>query len=275
MIKRICDAFLTGAANRWPEDMRAEMLAEWRAELHAAPGGWHRLRYAASLAVARPHGEQAVAGSTIVLSFIGSLVVIVGLPVAYLQVAGQWTEAYYAGSIPWQVWVAVASVVAAVPLAIICARITTGVTQLIGPTVVPVWTFGVALLSWFIGVTSAHGLPVHAEVIDMSLWALTAAVLGTAAVRVALARHTALSWAVVGVAVLVSYWFGNMHSTTMSRFDANGMENFFGGDWLSGFSFFIASRPSFHVTIFLLVYTHYLVLRARPVMRPIAMPAHR
>jgi hypothetical protein len=273
MIKLLCGVFLNGAASRWPAETREEMLAEWRAEMHAAPGTSRRLRYAVSLAVARPHGEQAISGATIAWSLLGSLVVTVGLPVIYLWKAVDWTGAYSEDTIPWQVWVAVASVVAAVPLAIICARVTSGVTQLIRPAAVGVWTFLPPMIAWFATYFALHGVPVHSDVIDISLWALTATVLCGVAASVA-RRHAAFSWGVLAVGVLAAYWFRNMHNE-ISHFDLTGMEFFFGGSWPAGYSFLVGSSPNFHVTIFLLVYAHSLATKAVVTRRPIAMPAHR
>lgn len=62
----LTDRLLTRAARHWPEDMRADMLAEWHAEAHTigtdpASGrparAWRRLRFAASLAAAPPVDE--------------------------------------------------------------------------------------------------------------------------------------------------------------------------------------------------------------------------
>ena len=100
MIKRLCRAFLTAAARRWPDYLRDEMLAEWRAELHAMPGTARRLRYAASLAASRPHREPAVVvrpGRNFAHAVL-SLVLIAGLPMLYAQLALGWTFVVTLGS---------------------------------------------------------------------------------------------------------------------------------------------------------------------------------
>jgi hypothetical protein len=70
MLQRLVTRLLAGAVARWPADLREDLAREWAAELHAleheagaaAPlRRWRQLRFAASLAAARPPGGQAVA----------------------------------------------------------------------------------------------------------------------------------------------------------------------------------------------------------------------
>ncbi|GAB3812278.1 hypothetical protein [Micromonospora zhanjiangensis] len=66
--RRIARALLDVAARRWPADLRAELHQEWSAELHvlAAERRHARmLRYAASLAVARPAPRRSVPIGTV------------------------------------------------------------------------------------------------------------------------------------------------------------------------------------------------------------------
>ncbi|MEV4411331.1 hypothetical protein [Catellatospora sp. NPDC049609] len=265
MIKRLCGLLLSVAARRWPARLRDEMLTEWRAELHATPGTLRRWRYAASLATSRPHRQPALVAAPgrnpahAVLSFL----LIAGLPAAYLPFAVSWTSAYSVDTIAWQTWAAAASIVAAVVLGLGCARLTTGVTQLIRPTFVPLWTIGIALAVLLVWPLAEGRLPDRATVIDLSCWALSAVVLCTLAARVALSGRAVLSWAVVVVAGAVAFWFANMHNH-LSHFSALGMEYFFDGRFLTAYVFVVAVQPLLHVNVFLLVYTHHLVRRHRP-----------
>jgi hypothetical protein len=70
VLHRLVARLLAGAVRRWPADLRDDLAREWAAELHAleheagvaAPlRSWRQLRFAASLALARPPGGQAVA----------------------------------------------------------------------------------------------------------------------------------------------------------------------------------------------------------------------
>ncbi|MDG4772961.1 hypothetical protein [Solwaraspora sp. WMMD792] len=67
MSQRIADWLLAVAARRWPAHLREEMSREWAGELHAlgheesvvaALRKWRQLRFAASLALARPPGAD-------------------------------------------------------------------------------------------------------------------------------------------------------------------------------------------------------------------------
>jgi hypothetical protein len=81
---RIAARLLTVAVRRWPDRSRTGLSAEWSAELHElahepdvgpARRAYHQLRFAASLAVARPHGAPASAyagrGERLTLSALG------------------------------------------------------------------------------------------------------------------------------------------------------------------------------------------------------------
>ena len=81
MIRWLWESLLEGAARKWPADRRAEMLAEWRAEAQAAPGGWHRLRYAISLATSPAPDRAAVGVGRAVAGIAGSLAVLLVLPI--------------------------------------------------------------------------------------------------------------------------------------------------------------------------------------------------
>lgn len=256
MIKSLCRTLLTAAARRWPEDVRDEMLVEWRAELHAMPGTARRLRYAASLATSRPHREPAVVvrpGRNVAHTVL-SLVLVAVLPMLYLQLSLGWTTFYDEYSIGWQAWAGVGGMVGAVLLGIICAGATTGVTQLIRPALVPLWIFGtmfLVLTAWPLLEGFAFNRS-HAG--DGLRWALSAGLLCTLAGRIS---RASLSWAVVAMAVPVSYWAG------VTRFDAYGMELFFDGRVLPAYLFMFVTQASVHVTIFLLVYANLLVRRHR------------
>lgn len=256
MIRRLCDRFLTAAARRWPTELREEMLAEWRAELHAMPGTTRRLRYAASLATSRPHREPAAAarpGRDLAHTVL-SLVLVAVLPMLYLQLWVGWNTFYDEDSIAWQAWAGLGGIVAAVPLGIICAGATTGVTQLIRPAIVPLWVFGIlftVLTVWPLLEGYAFNRS-HAG--DGLRWALTAGVLCALAGRI---RRASLSWTVVAIAVPVAYW------SMVTRFDAYGMELFFDGRVLPAYLFVLVTQGSIHVTVFLLVYANLLARRHR------------
>lgn len=272
MITRLCHALLAGAARRWPAELRGEMLAEWRAELHAMPGTARRLRYAASLATSRPRRERAIGvrpGRNFAYTML-SLVLVTGLTAIYPQLTVRWFTAYDQGTIAWQAWAGAGSIAAAVVLGIICAGVTTGVTQLIRPVFVPLWTIGIAYAA-MLTVLGAEGWMTRADLIDRSCWALSAVVLGTLATLVAGAGRALLSWAIVVIAVPVSFWFSVMHSS-LSHFDALGMEVYFDGRFLPAFVFVVGTNAILHVTIFLLVYTHRLVRRHRAVQVQVAVP---
>ncbi|GAA1359110.1 hypothetical protein [Catellatospora chokoriensis] len=255
MIRRLCHALLTSAARRWPADVRAEMLAEWRAELHALPGGVRRLQYAASLAVSRPHREAAVVvrpGRNFAHAVL-SLVLLAGLPMVYMDLALGWTTGYSEDTVTWQAWVGAGSIPAAAGLAIICARVTTGVTQLIRPVLLPVWSIGslyATLAAW--PLLSGH-LPNRSHLASTALWALSAVALGTLAAR---ARPAVVSWGLVAAAVPVSFWFLTM-----------GFENIGAGyvssSPLAEYLFTLAVRTPVHVSVFLLVYANHLARRPR------------
>ncbi|MEU8074625.1 hypothetical protein AB0B31_04190 [Catellatospora citrea] len=255
MIGRLCHALLTSAARRWPADLRAEMLAEWRAELHALPGGVRRLRYAASLAVSRPHREAAVLvrpGRNFAHAVL-SLVLLAGLPMLYMDLALGWTTVYSEDTVTWQAWVGAGSIPAAAGLAIICARVTTGVTQLIRPVLLPAWSIGslyATLAAW--PLLSGH-LPNRSNLASTALWALSAVALGTLAVR---ARPALVSWGLVVAAVPVSFWFITMGIETIG-------EEYVGRGPLAGYLFTLAVRTPVHVAVFLLVYANHLARRPR------------
>ncbi len=276
MIGTCCRFLLARAARRWPADLRAEMLTEWQAELHAMPGGWRRLRYAASLATSEPHRRPGIVLSPArrSVSAVMSFLLVAVLPVAYLPVMIGWHSYYTLDTITWQVWVAGAGVVGAVLLGIICARVTTGVTQLINPLLVPLWAVAPAYLALLALPVWEGRLPDRAMVIDLSCWALSAVVLGTVAARIALAGRPWLSRGSVVLAVAVAFWFSHMHNT-LSHFESS-MTYFFGGRFLPAFAFEVAANGYLHITIFLLVYAHHLVRRHRPgepvlIERPVAV----
>ncbi|GHJ47215.1 hypothetical protein Cs7R123_45570 [Catellatospora sp. TT07R-123] len=256
MIKHLCRALLTAAARRWPQDVREEMLAEWRAELHAMPGTARRLRFAGSLATSRPHREPAVVvrpGRTFAHTVL-SLVLVAVLPMLYVQLSLQWTTFYDEYSIVWQAWAGAGGMVGAVLLGIICAGVTTGVTQLIRPALVPLWIFGIL----FVVVTAWPLLEGYAfnrsHAGDGLRLALSASLLCTLAGRFSRASW---SWGVVAIAVPISYW------AMVTRFDPYGMELFFDGRTLPAYLFMFVTQASIHVTIFLLVYANLLVRRHR------------
>ncbi|MEU8002035.1 hypothetical protein AB0B66_12800 [Catellatospora sp. NPDC049111] len=273
MIKRVCHRFLTAAARRWPADLREEMLAEWRAELHAMPGAARRLRYAASLATSRPHRAEAVAvrpGRSFAHTVL-SFVLVMGMTVLCFRLTLDWYTEFNEDTIAWQAWAAVGGLAVAVPLGIICARVTAGVTQLIRPPFTPLWICGIlytVLLAW--PLVEGYGL-IRADVIDQSSWLLSAVVLCALAGRVARSGRVAFSWAVVGLAVLVSFYFANMHNT-LTHLDPQGMDMFFGGAFLPGYLFAVVTNVYLHLTVFLLVYAHSLVLRHQAGQAQVALP---
>ncbi|GHJ47186.1 hypothetical protein Cs7R123_45280 [Catellatospora sp. TT07R-123] len=272
MIRRLCHAFLTSAARRWPTEMRAEMLAEWRAELHAMPGTARRLRYAASLATSRPHREPAIVvrpGRNLAHMLL-SLAVLAGVPVLYPWFAFRLLTSFDTGTIARQAWVGAAGIVAAAVVGIVCAGVTTGVTQLIRPVLVPLWAVGVPYMTT-VGILLVERLPFRSTLIDLTCWALSAGALGMLAVLVARGGRPVLSWNIVVVAVAVSFWFRHMHST-LSHFDTMGMEYFFGGRTVPAFAFLVGISPLLHVTIFLLVYAHQLARRHRAVPAQVTVP---
>lgn len=255
MIRRLCHALLTSAASRWPADLRAEMLAEWRAELHAMPGGVRRLRYAASLARSRPHREAAVVvrpGRNFAHAVL-SLVLLAGLPMLYMHLALGWTTFYSEDTATWQAWVGAGSILAAAGLAIICARVTTGVTQLIRPVLLPVWSFGslyATLAAWPL---LSGQLPNRSHLASAALWAVSAVALGALAAG---ARPALVSWGIVVAAVPVSFWFLSM------GFEAIGA-GYVGSGPLAEYLFTFAVRTPVHVAVFLLVYANHLAQRHR------------
>ncbi|GAA1402016.1 hypothetical protein ACFQZ4_47550 [Catellatospora coxensis] len=273
MIRRVCNRFLTAAARRWPAELRDEMLAEWRAELHAMPGTARRLRYAASLAASRPHRAEAVAvrpGRSFAHAVL-SLVLVMGMAVLCVRITIDWYTGFSEETIAWQAWAAAGGLVIAVGLGIICARVTTGVTQLIRPVFTPLWICGIVYtmsLSW--PLVEGYQLT-RSAVIDQTCWLLSAVVLCALAGRIARSGRVALSWAVVGVAVLVSFYFAHMHNT-LSHFDSPGMEMFFDGAFLRGYLVAVVTQWFLHLTIFLLVYAHSLVLRHQAGQAQVSLP---
>ncbi|MEV0459145.1 hypothetical protein [Catellatospora methionotrophica] len=254
MIMRLCHALLTSAGRRWPADLRAEMLAEWRAELHALPGTTRRLRYATSLAVSRPHREAAVVTrpGRIFAHALLSLVLLAALPMLYLELALGWTTSYSEDTVAWQAWVGVGSILAAAGLAIICARVTTGVTQLVRPALLPVWSFGILYATLAAWPLLGGYLPNRSHLASAGLWALSAVALGSLAAR---ARPALASWGIAAAAVPVSFWFLSM--------DFEPITGYFDGSPLAGYLFTLAVRTPAHVAVFLLVYATHLARRPR------------
>ncbi|MEU8078841.1 hypothetical protein AB0B31_25810 [Catellatospora citrea] len=261
MIGRLCHAFLASAARRWPAELRGEMLAEWRAELHAIPTSARRLRYAASLATSRPHREPALVVSPgrnlahLALSFV----LVAGLPWVYGRLSLGWTTYVSDDTIGRQAWAGVGGIVGAVALGIICARATTGATQLIRPAFVPLWTVGITYATSVAGPVLEGYQPNLSHVIGYSWWALSAGVLCTLAGRVARVGRVLLSWGIVVLAVAVSFTIldGGVYHV------GGRMAVFFDGRFLPGFLFVVATHIGLHVTIFMLVYAHCLVRRHR------------
>jgi hypothetical protein len=199
-----------------------------------------------------------------------SLLLVAGLPVVYPRLAIGWSTNYNESTIAWQAWAGAGGIVAAVVLGIVCAGSTSGVTQLIRPPLVPLWTIGITYAT-LVAVLVVDGYPNRSTLIDLSCWALSAVGLGTLATLVARAGRALLSWMIVVIAVAVSFWFANMH-VALSHFDAMGMEGFFDGRFLPAYAFVIGTNAMLHVTIFLLVYGHRLVRRHRAVHAQVAVP---
>ncbi|GAA2395040.1 hypothetical protein [Dactylosporangium salmoneum] len=79
--RRATAALLRFAARRWPERLREELLREWGAEAHVLGGRgrrWAMLRYAGSLAIARPAREPASALQHLRNGWPGARLVLVG-----------------------------------------------------------------------------------------------------------------------------------------------------------------------------------------------------
>ncbi|WP_189332878.1 hypothetical protein [Actinoplanes ianthinogenes] len=130
MSRRIAEALLRLAARRWPARLRGEVHQEWLAELHvlaAEHRGAAMLRYAASLAVARPVREPvavAVRAAALwravrlcVLAPVAAVVVFAVCLAAALTVLDPLLAAMPFGEQPRQWTAALATAAAAVLLA--------------------------------------------------------------------------------------------------------------------------------------------------------------
>jgi len=258
-VNRWTDLLLRNAASRWPQHSRAEVLSEWRAEIAAIPGRWHRQRFAWSLATSSPHRSPQVSFKRAGLSLVGSFFAVILVPLGFLVFAVSSYSMISSDTIGFQSTSAALSVVMAVALGLLCARLTSGVAALFRPRLIPLWTMGVYVTVW-LGYMLMLGGPVTADMIDTACWAVSAVVLMWVAQLVGPAR---LAWAALGGSIAVSFYFANMHSTLMSRLDLQGIDGFFDGRWLPAFLFVVGTNGILHVTIFLQVYTHSLARRVR------------
>jgi len=114
--RRISEALVSLAANRWPASIRDDLRREWMAELHVLAGhgrSWAMLRYATSLAVARPVTERSaiplgkqiwyairlliVAPVLGIALFVGSLMLMnISMPAMFSNIELLSRAAYYA-----------------------------------------------------------------------------------------------------------------------------------------------------------------------------------
>lgn len=257
-VSRWTDLLLRSAASRWPLRLRAEALSEWRAEIAAIPGGWHRQRFAWSLAVSSPHRNPQVSFKRAGLSLVGSLFAVTLVPLGFLLLEARLYSSGSSDTVAAQSISAAVSVVTAVVLGLLCARRTSGVVALIRPTLIPLWTVGAFVAVWLGLWLYMGGLPVRSDIIDTACWAVSAVVLAWAAQLVGPAR---LAWGVLGVSIVVAFYFANMHSTLMSRLDVQNMDVFFDGRWLPAYLFLVGTKGTLHATIFLQVYAHSLSRR--------------
>lgn len=256
MIRPLCSVLLQAAARRWPPDTRDDLLSEWRAELHASSGMWQRLRFAGSLAASRPHRAAPVLWTPrSVLGAAASVVVLLGT-LAYARVAVAWTSGGSSGTIGWQSWVGAISMVAAILLGFICARFTSGVTQLVRLKGLPFWTFGIIYAALLFGEAAYYNGPDKAALIDNSLWLMSGVVFSLAAVWLTRSRRSAAAWVAVGVGTLLTYWFGRMHGSIFYYAEQMGLV--FGLPLPASLAFTVGTSPAVHITLFCFVYTQQL-----------------
>jgi len=167
MIERLCLLLLRRAAGRWRDD--GEMLAEWRAELYTMDSRRERLRFAASLAASRPHRTRTIPLSGALPGVVVSFLLLLTLPIAYLAITSLFWRIFSSDTVVWQSSVAVACGVGAVAMGVACARMTSGVTQVIKPLFLPAWVFGVPFLVYLtLAVLSKPSY--MSTLIDTSVW---------------------------------------------------------------------------------------------------------
>ncbi|NUR31354.1 MAG: hypothetical protein HOV83_36855 [Catenulispora sp.] len=253
MIGWLCAGLLDTTARRWPPAVRDELRAEWQAELAAATGPWQRLRFAASLAATGPEGPQTFSPVRVGAAALGSLLIIGGLPIAYFRFALAWVSYASDDTIGWQAWVGVASLLVAVGLGYLGARLTASLTRFVTPWFAALWTFGLVLLLW-IGDELRRGWLIRADVIDWSLWALGATVFVSASILLAQRGSRVLSRAAAVVAVPVAL-AGFVHG------GIGGYDLLFDSR-LAAFAFALGTSMLVHVTVFLVAYSRTLGVRA-------------
>ncbi|WP_027344472.1 hypothetical protein [Hamadaea tsunoensis] len=254
MIGWLCDGMLDTTARRWPAETRAEMRAEWRAELAAVPSAWRKMRFAASLAAAGPDGPRPFSAVRVIPAVLGSLLVVGALPQAYFVIAVRWVSFLADDTIGRHAWVGVASLVLAIGLGYLAARLTAPLTRLVTPWLVAPWTFGAALVIW-LGDYAYHGWLVHADVIDLSLWALGGTLFVGASVVLARRGSRVLSWLAGLLAVPAALFGGFTHGGL-------GVDDqFMFHQWLPAFAFAVTTSMFVHATVFLIVYGRTLGVR--------------
>ncbi|MCP2329123.1 hypothetical protein HDA40_007630 [Hamadaea flava] len=258
MIHWLCEGLLDGAAAKWPADRRAEMLAEWRAELQAAPGRWARLRYAASLATSPAPDRPAIGLGRAIGGILGSLIVLLVTPILYLFLAGLWAHRIADDTVGWQWWAAAGSLVGAVLAGRLCARLSRSVARVIGPWGTIPWTFGLAFLG-LLGVIAAIDGVRETELVDLLLWALGGTCFLGISAALAVRGRRVLSWTFTALGVPGAIALFTTHA---ALFLPLADEDIFGGHLLLIYLFEFVTSPVVHVTVFLMVYGQTLVVAA-------------
>ncbi|MFB9323072.1 hypothetical protein [Cryptosporangium minutisporangium] len=217
-VAALAGALLRSAARRWPAEERADAQREWEAELHALAGTPVRrsvraLRYAASLAVARPPqarerslGVRRSGAGPVAAAVVGPAVVCLGM-LAALAVLWEVTEGASRLSSGWIVAV-VAVTATPIAIAIGAGLFGAAIGRRLGATSfgsaawarIAVLTLGLALLLPPAIVASLAQVAVYVDHVLMV--AIAAAVLvGGIAVTARFARRSRLA-AVVSVLVM-------------------------------------------------------------------------
>jgi hypothetical protein len=204
MIERLCQALLRYAARGWPAAHAASMLSEWQAEVHAEPGRVRRLRFAGSLALARPHGRTA-AGPVIAWhrGLLASAVLLVVAPIGYRYLSRGWTSSFSEDTVVAQSIVGALSLLAAIGLGWVCATWTAGVAHHVPAPLIAVWTFGLQFAAIVACSAVLSAGPVRSLLIDHACWL----VVGVASMQLAMRLPVLPAGAVAAVGVLAATWF--------------------------------------------------------------------
>jgi hypothetical protein len=256
MVSKLSVLLLRQAARRWRDD--GEMLAEWTAELSAMDKG--RLRYAASLALSRPHRVAAAAPLRPARALATSFVLLLALPAGYVMAGVYSWASPLPDTVPMLSWLVVTNAAAAVLVGLACARLTAGLTSVVKPPFLPAWVFGVPFLL-LLSTRALAGLPLP-HLFEVVVWFTAAIACGLVVVRLTQHGHTAVAWVFVGAATPVVFLLSNLY----------GLEYLYGH--IGPFSvervitttlFSQAAQPLLYVNLFALAYIRGLAAGLVPV----------